>query len=112
MKTLRCFVVISLSLILVSTTLTITYAAPKKPIELRWCTFFPPAHPLYPMSQKWGGEIEKLTGGQVKFTYFPGGTLLKGTLKMMLDKNRRMPRSASPFLRSTVTDILPFSERM
>lgn len=78
MKTLRWFLGIILSLILVVTTLTITYAAQKKPIELRWCTFFPPAHPLFPMSQKWGGEIEKLSGGQVKFTYFPGGTLLKG----------------------------------
>lgn len=78
MKKLTWFLVITLSLVLVSATLTSTYAAPKKPIELRWCTFFPPAHPLFPMSQKWGGEIEKLTGGQVKFTYFPGGTLLKG----------------------------------
>jgi TRAP-type transport system periplasmic protein len=78
MKTSKWFLGIMLSLLLVSTSLPIAYAAPKKPIELRWCTFFPPSHPLFPMSQRWGGEIEKISGGQVRFTYFPGGTLLRG----------------------------------
>ncbi len=78
MKNLRWFLVFSLSLVLAFTAVLNSPAYAKKAVELRWCTFFPSTHPLFPMSQRWGGEIEQLTGGQVKFTYFPGGTLLKG----------------------------------
>lgn len=78
MKTLKWLSAISLALILVAGTLIPISAAADKPIELRWCTFFPAKHPLFPMSQNWGSEIEEATGKQVKFTYFPGGTLLKG----------------------------------
>ncbi|MFH1491203.1 MAG: TRAP transporter substrate-binding protein [Pseudomonadota bacterium] len=78
MKWLRWFLVISLVLVFSLSIQMNAFAAGKKPIELRWSTFFPATHPLFPMSEKWGGEIEKMTGGQVKFTYFPGGTLLKG----------------------------------
>ena len=78
MKTIKWLSLISLALILVAGTLIPFSAAADKPIELRWSTFFPAAHPLFPMSQSWGSEIEEATGKQVKFTYFPGGTLLKG----------------------------------
>ena len=77
MKTLKWLSMFSLALVLIAGTLVPASAA-DKPIELRWCTFFPAAHPLFPMSQNWGSEIEAATGKQVKFTYFPGGTLLKG----------------------------------
>ncbi|MDZ7698837.1 MAG: TRAP transporter substrate-binding protein [Deltaproteobacteria bacterium] len=78
MKSVKWFLVFSL---LLAAALMLVSSAPvhaKKTVELRWCTFFPPSHPLFPMSQDWGKAIEKRTGGQVKFTYFAGGTLLKG----------------------------------
>ncbi len=78
MKMLKCLSMFSMVLILLAGMLIPPAAAADKPIELRWATFFPPAHPLFPMSQSWGSEIEAATGKQVKFTYFPGGTLLKG----------------------------------
>jgi len=78
MKKARWFFVLSLILVLGFSLPLGVQASPKKAIELRWSTFFPPTHPLFPMSQRWGSEIEKLSGGRVKFTYFPGGALLKG----------------------------------
>lgn len=78
MKKLRWFLVFSLSLVVAFTAVVNFPAKAEGAVELRWCTFFPATHPLFPMSERWGAEIEKLTGGKVKFTYFPGGTLLKG----------------------------------
>lgn len=78
MKTLKWLSPFFLVLIFVAGMLIPISAAADKPVELRWATFFPAAHPLFPMSQKWGTEIEQATGKRVKFTYFPGGTLLKG----------------------------------
>ena len=78
MKRFRWFLVFSLSLVVLSTAIINLPASAEGAVELRWCTFFPATHPLFPMSEQWGAEIEKLTGGKVKFTYFPGGTLLKG----------------------------------
>ena len=54
------------------------YAADKKPIELSWGSFHGSTHPLFPMNQAWGDEIEKRTNGAVKFTYYPGSTVVKG----------------------------------
>ncbi len=71
------FICLILAAILIFGNITASFAG-SKPIELRWCTFFPATHPLFPMSQKWGDEIDRKTGGKVIFTYFPGGTLLKG----------------------------------
>ena len=80
MKSIRWFLITSLALVFSLSIQINAYAAGGKPIELRWSTFFPATHPLFPMSENWGSEIEKMTGGQVKFTYFPGGTLLKGNI--------------------------------
>ena len=78
MKGLKLFLAFSLVFAIALSTCLPALAAQSKPVGLRWATFFPPAPPLYPMSQEWGSEIEKATGGAVKFTYFPGGTLLGG----------------------------------
>jgi TRAP-type C4-dicarboxylate transport system substrate-binding protein len=78
MKEIRWSVVISLTMVFLFSSLVISHSAEKKPIQLSWATFYAPAHPLYPMTQDWGSEIEKRTNGQVKFTYYPGSTLLKG----------------------------------
>jgi TRAP-type C4-dicarboxylate transport system substrate-binding protein len=48
------------------------------PIELRYANLFPPVHIHSKVVEAWGKEIEKRTGGKVKFTYYHGGTLLKG----------------------------------
>jgi TRAP-type transport system periplasmic protein len=55
-----------------------TYATDQKPIQLSWGTFYAATHPLYPMMEGWGNEIEKRTNGAVKFTYYPGSTVVKG----------------------------------
>ena len=47
-------------------------------IELVYSNFFPPVHVQSQLAESWIKEIEKRTNGRVKFSYFPGGTLLKG----------------------------------
>ncbi len=53
-------------------------AAADDVIVLKWSNFFAPVHPLYAACQAWGKEIEEKSGGRVKFTWFPGGSLFKG----------------------------------
>ena len=48
------------------------------PIELRYSNFFPPTHIQAQLAEAWIKEVEDRTGGKVKITYFPGGTLGKG----------------------------------
>jgi TRAP-type C4-dicarboxylate transport system substrate-binding protein len=78
MKKLKWSVIISLSVVFLFSSLAISHAAKNKPISISWATFYPETHPLYPMNEAWGTEIEKRTNGQVKFTYYAGSTLLKG----------------------------------
>lgn len=47
-------------------------------VQLTYSNFFPPTHFNHQLAESWGKEIEKRTKGAVKFTYFPGGALLKG----------------------------------
>jgi TRAP-type C4-dicarboxylate transport system substrate-binding protein len=47
-------------------------------IQLTYSNFFPPTHFNAQLAESWGKEIEKRTKGAVKFTFFPGGALLKG----------------------------------
>jgi TRAP-type C4-dicarboxylate transport system substrate-binding protein len=56
----------------------VTQEAMAGPVELRYSTFFPPTHIQAKLAEAWIKEVEKGTGGQVKITYFPGGTLGKG----------------------------------
>ena len=74
----KWFSVFLACLILVFCSASHSYAADKKPIQLSWGSFYAATHPLYPMIQQWGGEIEKRTEGAVKFTYYPGSTVVKG----------------------------------
>jgi len=71
-----CWVVVLL-LVLLGLGWTSTTASAQE-IKLKWSTFYPVAHPLGPMYQKWGDEISKRTNGKVKISYFFAGTLLKG----------------------------------
>ncbi len=78
MKGRRWFVVTFLVLLLAALPLLSAYAAPKKPIQLTYANFFPPTHIQAQLGASWIKEVEKRTNGAVKFTYFPGGALLKG----------------------------------
>jgi len=49
--------------------------AEAKPIELSYSIFFPAPHKQTVLATEWAQEIEKRTGGAVKITLFPGGTL-------------------------------------
>jgi TRAP-type C4-dicarboxylate transport system substrate-binding protein len=48
------------------------------PIELRYANLFGPTHLHSKLFESWATDIEKQTGGKVKFTFFHGGALLKG----------------------------------
>ena len=52
--------------------------AAAKPVQISFSNLFPPTHLHSQTYEAWGNEIEKRTGGKVKFTYYHGGTLLKG----------------------------------
>ena len=52
--------------------------AAAKPVQISFANLFPPTHLHSKTYEAWGNEIEKRTGGKVKFTYYHGGTLLKG----------------------------------
>jgi len=47
-----------------------------KVIELRYANFFPAPHQISKLVEQWCREVEKRTNGQVKITYYPGGTLI------------------------------------
>jgi len=46
-------------------------------IELTYSIFFPPTHSQCKAAVSWAEEIEKRSGGRIKITVFPGGTLTK-----------------------------------
>ncbi|MBW2207480.1 MAG: TRAP transporter substrate-binding protein [Deltaproteobacteria bacterium] len=52
--------------------------AAAKPVQISFSNLFPPTHLHSQTYEAWGNEIEKRTGGKVKFVYYHGGTLLKG----------------------------------
>lgn len=43
--------------------------------ELKYSNFFPATHQNSTLADSWSKEIEARTNGQVKITYYPGGTL-------------------------------------
>jgi len=46
-------------------------------VELSYSVFFPPSHIQCKTAEAWAEEIEKRTGGKVKITVYPAGTLTK-----------------------------------
>lgn len=51
--------------------------AEEKTTTLTYSIFFPPTHGQCKAGISWAEEVEKRTGGRVKITVFPGGTLTK-----------------------------------
>ncbi len=49
----------------------------EKTTELTYSIFFPPTHSQCKAAISWAEEIEKRSGGRIKITVFPGGTLTK-----------------------------------
>lgn len=47
------------------------------PVELSYSVFFPPTHSQCVAAVEWAREIERRSGGRVKITVYPGGTLTK-----------------------------------
>lgn len=46
-------------------------------VKLTYSNFFPPTHVQSQLAEAWCKEVEKRTGGKVKFQYFAGQTLTK-----------------------------------
>lgn len=49
----------------------------EKTVELTYSIFFPPTHSQCKAAISWAEEVEKRSGGRIKITTFPGGTLTK-----------------------------------
>jgi TRAP-type C4-dicarboxylate transport system substrate-binding protein len=49
--------------------------SPASARELTYSNFFPPTHAQSALAEQWCREVERRTGGEVSFTYFPGQTL-------------------------------------
>ena len=52
-------------------------AKPAEAIKLSYSIFFPPTHVQCIAATNWAHEIEKRTGGRVKITIYPAGSLTK-----------------------------------
>ena len=50
--------------------------AQTKPIEMTYSMHFVASHQMAVFGKKWADEVEKRTNGRVKFTLFPGGSLI------------------------------------
>jgi TRAP-type C4-dicarboxylate transport system substrate-binding protein len=57
--------------------------AAQQPIRLKFSNFFPPASELSKVCEEFVADMEKRTGGRVKITYYPGGSLLKAPAMFM-----------------------------
>ncbi|HNS48311.1 MAG TPA: TRAP transporter substrate-binding protein [bacterium] len=66
-----------LALVILAGCLAETLAAQEKPkpVNLTYSIFFPAPHRNTVLATEWAKEIEKRTGGRVKITIYPGGTL-------------------------------------
>ncbi|HAK44361.1 MAG TPA: C4-dicarboxylate ABC transporter substrate-binding protein [Spirochaeta sp.] len=49
----------------------------KKTYEFNYAVFFPATHLQAQTAEAWAQELEKRSDGQIKITFFPGGTLTK-----------------------------------
>jgi TRAP-type transport system periplasmic protein len=50
--------------------------AQPKPIEMTYSMHFVASHQMAVFGRKWADEVEKRTGGRLKITMFPGGSLI------------------------------------
>ena len=69
--------VIAASALLAGLVLLLPAGAQAKTYRLNYSIFFPATHGQSQAAASWSEEVERRTGGQVKITLFPGGTLTK-----------------------------------
>ncbi|RJR48856.1 MAG: C4-dicarboxylate ABC transporter substrate-binding protein [Desulfobacteraceae bacterium] len=58
-------------------------AMAKETIQMKFANFFPPASAPSKLCEKFIADIEERTGGRVKITYYPGGSLAKAPAMAM-----------------------------
>jgi TRAP-type transport system periplasmic protein len=75
MKHLSGIMVITLCSFLLVSFVPTTVFAQEKVTTLKYSNFFPAGNRVSTLCDDWCKEVEKKTGGRVKVTYFPGGTL-------------------------------------
>jgi len=68
---------------LVAPAIGLAPALAAEPIRLKFSNFFPPASDISKICEEFAGDIDKRTGGRVKITYYPGGSLLKAPATFM-----------------------------
>jgi TRAP-type C4-dicarboxylate transport system substrate-binding protein len=74
-STVKFFSIASVILVLFSFAKMSSAADPT--FKLKYASHSPPMHATSILSEEWCREIEKRTGGRVKVTYYPGGSLVK-----------------------------------
>jgi TRAP-type C4-dicarboxylate transport system substrate-binding protein len=76
MKTaLKLSLIAIMALLLILPIASCAAPAPAQVITLTYSNFFPPTHLHSILAEQWIKEIEQRTNGQVKITYYPGGSL-------------------------------------
>jgi TRAP-type C4-dicarboxylate transport system substrate-binding protein len=68
------FMVLFFAVVCVLTAISTVHS--QEVIKLKYATFMPPMHKMTAISEEWCKEVEKRTNGKVKFTFYPGGTLI------------------------------------
>ncbi len=67
----------TVSAVLAIIALTLCAAPVMAAQTLTYANFFPPTHIQSKLAEEWCQEVEKATGGELKFQYLPGQTLVK-----------------------------------
>lgn len=71
------YLMISFLIFISFVSITFSQTTKSKPIELTFSTYTPPTHHVTKILTNFCKEIEKETGGEIKMTLFPSGTLTK-----------------------------------
>jgi len=74
---MRKYIVITVMIGAAALLLTAGCQKKEKTVELTYSIFFPPTHSQCQAAISWAEEVEKRSGGRIKITTFPGGTLTK-----------------------------------
>src|SRR6476646_2392240 len=70
-ETMRRMLVRSGAVLLVLVLAAGPASAEDKPVELKLWHWVPPTHPLHKTIEDWGADVEKASGGTIKYKVFP-----------------------------------------